>query len=128
MAERETWTTAQACEFWNPDGITPASFRKWMSDLGIEPVGREPGRSGQNLWDVAQIREAKDGRPGQGKGGGRPKGYSPGPRKKESMKVTITAGTIEIPADFPRYPTNVQADTIMDAITTALDDGAKYGA
>lgn len=37
-----------------------------LRGLGLSPVSRQPGRTGQNLWDRDQIIDADAKRPGQG--------------------------------------------------------------
>lgn len=47
-------------------GVTRKSadwtLRRWQ----IDPVGRQPGRGGKNLYDAVAVQEAADRRPGQG--------------------------------------------------------------
>jgi hypothetical protein len=70
VIESERWTTAEAAEFC---GVTPGRFRSLAADNSVYPVAREPGLAGQNLWDAAEVRAMQESRPGQGKGGGRPR-------------------------------------------------------
>ena len=46
---------------------TIRSVSRTLHRWGIEPVSREPGRSGMNLYDADVIRYAMDRRPGRGK-------------------------------------------------------------
>ncbi|OPC84259.1 hypothetical protein B4N89_27985 [Embleya scabrispora] len=60
----ETWTLAQAAAHiraGNPDSAR-VTLRRW----GVKPVGRQPGRGGQNLYNAQAVRDAKANRPGQG--------------------------------------------------------------
>ncbi|MGW5657810.1 hypothetical protein [Streptomyces humi] len=51
------------------------SARKQMSRWGIAAHSREPGRSGQSLYLAAQVRAAREARPGRGRhGAGRSEG------------------------------------------------------
>lgn len=43
------------------------SAAKWLHRHGVRPVGREPGRIGQNLYDEAVVRSALDDAPGRGR-------------------------------------------------------------
>jgi len=61
-AVSEQITTTQAAEF---AGVKPAGVHRLLHRAGIRPVGREPGRSGQNLYDAAQVRAAVQARPGR---------------------------------------------------------------
>jgi len=58
------WTTDDVARFLNLG--TRASARAQLSAWGIAPTGRQPGRSGQNLYDPAPIRERASRRPGRG--------------------------------------------------------------
>lgn len=44
------------------------------------------------------------------------------------MKIKVTTRTIELPTNTPRNPSVIQADAIMAAITSSLNDGTRYGA
>jgi hypothetical protein len=61
----ELWTTAEAAEYLGASSA--GSGRKTLSRLGVEPVSREPGRGGQNLYDASKVRAAKARMPGRGK-------------------------------------------------------------
>jgi hypothetical protein len=47
-------------------GIAESSADKQLRRWSIAPVGREPGRTGQNLYPAAAVRAAHRARPGQG--------------------------------------------------------------
>ncbi len=55
-------TTGQAAELAR---VKPAGVHRLLHRAGIRPVGREPGRAGQNLYDAAQVRAALQARPGR---------------------------------------------------------------
>jgi hypothetical protein len=61
----EFWTTTQAAEYC---GITSAAFRRERSRdyPPPEPVGRQPGRKGQDLYDADAVRAWRANRPGRG--------------------------------------------------------------
>jgi len=42
------------------------SAGRWINRAGIEPVGREPGRDGLNLYPTTQVHAKKDAMPGKG--------------------------------------------------------------
>lgn len=63
--EPELWTTAEAAR--HLGASSAGSGRKTLSRLGIEPVSREPGRGGQNLYDAESVRRAKTQMPGRGR-------------------------------------------------------------
>lgn len=46
---------------------TIRSVSRTLHRLGVEPVSREPGRSGMNLYDAGEIRAAIAARPGRGR-------------------------------------------------------------
>lgn len=48
----------------NRMNITPGRFRSLAARAGIAPVAREPGRRGQNLYELADLDRIP--RPGQG--------------------------------------------------------------
>lgn len=48
---------------------TIRSVSRTLHRWGIEPVSREPGRSGMNLYDAGQVRAAIAARPGRGNWG-----------------------------------------------------------
>lgn len=62
----EEWTTEQVAAFLGYTGDSAeATARGWLARKGIQPVAREPGRAGKNLWPTDQVRakrEAWDGR------------------------------------------------------------------
>jgi len=62
MGVSEQITTTQAAEL---AGVKVAGVHRLLARAGIRPVGREPGRGGQNLYDAAQVREALQARPGR---------------------------------------------------------------
>jgi hypothetical protein len=62
----ELWTTAEAAAYLG--ATSTGSGRKTLFRLGVFPVSREPGRGGQNLYDAGQVRAARAGMPGRGKG------------------------------------------------------------
>jgi hypothetical protein len=63
----EQWTTTEVAEFLGAASVRSVS--KTLHRLKILPVGREPGRSGQNLYDADEIRSkaVPGARPGQGR-------------------------------------------------------------
>ncbi|MFF6984248.1 hypothetical protein ACFZAV_42800 [Streptomyces sp. NPDC008343] len=62
--ESPTMTLAEVTEYIG--ATSTGSARKTLSRWGIAATGREPGRGGASLYDRAEIREAKAGRPGRG--------------------------------------------------------------
>ncbi len=58
----ELITTTQAAEL---AGVKPTGVHRLLHRAAIRPVGREPGRSGQNLYDAAQVEAAVQARPGR---------------------------------------------------------------
>jgi len=58
----EQLTTTQAAEL---AGVKPTGVHRLLHRVGVRPVGREPGRGGQNLYDAAQVRAAVQARPGR---------------------------------------------------------------
>jgi len=58
----EQLTTTQAAEL---AGVKPSGVHRLLARAEIRPVGREPGRAGQNLYDAAQVRAAVQARPGR---------------------------------------------------------------
>ena len=58
----EQLTTAQVAEL---AGVKITGVGRLLHRAAIRPVGREPGRSGQNLYDAAQVKEALRARPGR---------------------------------------------------------------
>lgn len=61
---RELWTTTQAAEHC---GVKPKTFNDYRQRLGApDPVDRQPGRSGQDLYDAAAVRAWHASRPGRG--------------------------------------------------------------
>lgn len=68
-AEPEHWTTEDVGEFLGYPGPTEKRIRSaasWLYRAGIAPVGRQPGRSGQNLYDADTVQSAKAAMPGRG--------------------------------------------------------------
>jgi hypothetical protein len=64
MTERELWTTAQAAEHC---GVRPSTYRDYVHRQGAPGhVARQPGRSGQDLYDAAAVRKFQANRKGQG--------------------------------------------------------------
>lgn len=66
MTDRELWTTTQAAEHC---GVKASTFRDYRSksQLGVPaPVGSQPGRGGQDLYDADEIRAWHANRPGRG--------------------------------------------------------------
>jgi hypothetical protein len=58
----ETISTSEAAEIL---GLKDRhSARRALHRLGLRPVARQPGRSGENLYDRAEVEKAK--RPGRG--------------------------------------------------------------
>lgn len=60
----QQWTTTEVQEYLGASSVRSVS--KTLSRLGVRPVARQPGRSGENLYDAAQIRAAKASMPGRG--------------------------------------------------------------
>ncbi len=58
----EQITTAQVAEL---AGVKITGVGRLLHRAGIRPVGREPGRSGQNLYDAVQVEDAVRARPGR---------------------------------------------------------------
>ncbi|MGH8571085.1 MAG: hypothetical protein ACREX8_00720 [Gammaproteobacteria bacterium] len=50
-------TTAEVAE--HLGGITPHGAHKWLKARGIEPSGRQPGNTGQNLYPRALVMAAE---------------------------------------------------------------------
>jgi hypothetical protein len=46
---------------------TIRSASRTLHRLGVQPVSRQPGRSGMNQYDAAEVRAAIAGRPGRGR-------------------------------------------------------------
>jgi hypothetical protein len=61
----DLWNTERVREELGAGTIRSAS--RTLHRLGINPVSREPGRSGQNLYDAAEVAAAIAARPGQGR-------------------------------------------------------------
>jgi len=55
-------TTTQASEV---AGVKSTGVHRLLARAGVRPVGREPGRNGQNLYDAAQVEAAVQARPGR---------------------------------------------------------------
>jgi hypothetical protein len=59
----EQWPTSKAAA---ECGMSPAAFRRERTRSGAPaPVGREPGRSGEDLYDADEVRAWKASRPGR---------------------------------------------------------------
>lgn len=59
----DTWTIDQVAEHL---GLTRAGARSTMRNWNIEPVARQPGRSGLSLYRATEVRAAHATRPGRG--------------------------------------------------------------
>jgi hypothetical protein len=59
----DLWTTDDVAAHL---GIASTGVRKELHRLGIRPVARQPGRSGQNLYDPDEVKQAASARPGKG--------------------------------------------------------------
>lgn len=57
----ELWTTMQVAEFFG--ATSEGSISRTLHRLGVRPVAREPGRTGQNLYDADEVRAARDAMP-----------------------------------------------------------------
>jgi hypothetical protein len=57
------WSTADVADRL---GITPVGARKAIERMGIKPTGRQPGRTGQNLYNAEAVIRAANNRPGRG--------------------------------------------------------------
>ncbi|MEU0940282.1 hypothetical protein [Embleya sp. NPDC005971] len=60
----ETWTITQAAEHLGARSTNTA--RRFLARAGIHATGRQPGRSGENLYDAQAVRDAQAARPGRG--------------------------------------------------------------
>lgn len=60
------WTTAEVAKYL---GISVATAYSTIPRLGIEPVQREPGKRGQNLYDADEVQRKHLQRPGRGNWG-----------------------------------------------------------
>lgn len=61
------WTTDDvAAHLGYTSRYSRQSAARALHRWGIHPVGRQPGRSGQNLWDAQEVRDAKVNALGQG--------------------------------------------------------------
>lgn len=61
----ELWTSAEAASFL---GVASADIAgRTLRRAGIQPLARQPGRSGQNLWGADEVRRFKASRPGRGR-------------------------------------------------------------
>jgi hypothetical protein len=58
MPETEMWTTSEAAAYLGAS--SPGSARKILSRLGISAAGRRAGRDGENLYEAAKIRAARE--------------------------------------------------------------------
>lgn len=61
----ELWPTERVRQELGAKTIRSAS--RTLHRLGLKPVAREPGRSGQNLYDANAVRAAIAARPGHGR-------------------------------------------------------------
>jgi hypothetical protein len=62
--DRGLWTTAQAAEYC---GVKPVTYGYYRTKLGApDPVSRQPGRKGQDLYDPEAVRAWQANRTGQG--------------------------------------------------------------
>lgn len=59
----EQWTTRQVAAYL---GIKPDTYPRYRKQGAPGPIGREPGRSGQNLYDADAVRVWDAHRPGRG--------------------------------------------------------------
>ncbi|MFJ6566677.1 hypothetical protein ACIQNU_04605 [Streptomyces sp. NPDC091292] len=63
----QNWTIAEVADYLGYAGVSATgSARRQLSRWGIQAVSRQPGRDGQNLYAVDQVRAAHTQRPGQG--------------------------------------------------------------
>ncbi|MFF0409119.1 hypothetical protein ACFYUY_01620 [Kitasatospora sp. NPDC004745] len=60
----ETWTLQQAADHMGADRTDTAS--KALRRLGVEAVGRAPGRGGQSIYSAVEVMYAHATRPGRG--------------------------------------------------------------
>ncbi len=62
--EPATWTLAEVATYIGASSTDSA--RRTLSRWKVRAVGREPGRGGASLYDPAEVRAAKEARPGRG--------------------------------------------------------------
>lgn len=63
----QTWTVTEVAEYLGYSGESATgSARKQLSRWKLESVGRQPGKGGQSLYPVDQVRAAHAHRPGRG--------------------------------------------------------------
>lgn len=60
----DQWSTEQVAQYL---GISINGADRALKRWQISPVGREPGRGGQNLYDAGAVRDAHERRSGQGR-------------------------------------------------------------
>lgn len=60
----EQWTTTEVAEYLGATSVRSVS--KTLHRMGIRPIGRQPGRSGENLYDADEVRAQKAAMPGRG--------------------------------------------------------------
>jgi hypothetical protein len=60
----ETWTLQQATDYMG--AATTKVAAQALRRLGVEAVGRAPGRGGQSIYTTAEVMYARATRPGQG--------------------------------------------------------------
>lgn len=63
VVTEELWTTDRVRQELRASSIRSAATL--ILRLGLKPVSREPGRSGMNLYDAAEVRAAIANRPGR---------------------------------------------------------------
>lgn len=67
----EVMTTREVADYLgytNPNGVSA-----WARRYGVEPLYKQAGRKGVNIYARAQVIEGKKRMVGQGAGGGRPR-------------------------------------------------------
>lgn len=57
-------TTSQVMRYIGYDN--PRGVVVWLARRGIEPISRQPGRKGENLYLRSKIVEGKESMPGRG--------------------------------------------------------------
>lgn len=62
--QQEPWTTDQVATYLGLK--TRAAARAQLAVWQINPIGRQPGRSGQNLYNPGEIKQRKLARVGRG--------------------------------------------------------------
>lgn len=64
MSGLDLGTTAEAAAIC---GVKPKTYSYYRKRLGApDPVARQPGVTGQDLYDLAEVRQWQDNRTGQG--------------------------------------------------------------